>query len=209
MRTGIFGGTFDPIHVGHLDVAEAARRALDLDRVHVMPARWPPHRAAPVASASHRYAMAALAVQDRDGLVMSDFEMDADGPSYTSATLTRLSARGIDITRLFFVTGADAFREIASWMDYPRILDRTHFVVVSRPGCAAPALRQALPELADRMIETPCEIPSRPGIFLVDAPTAPVSSTDVRDRLARGGAIDGLVAPAVKRYIERQDLYHA
>ncbi|HYN09119.1 MAG TPA: nicotinate-nucleotide adenylyltransferase [Vicinamibacterales bacterium] len=209
MRTGVFGGTFDPIHVGHLDVADAARRALALDQVQVMPARWPPHRAAPAASAAHRFAMAVLAVQDREGLVVSDFEMEADGPSYTSATLNRLSARGIDIASLFVITGADAFREISSWKDYPRILDRTHFVVVSRPGCAAPALRQVLPELADRMFETPCEIPSRPGIFLVDEATAPVSSTDVRDRLARGESIDGLVPPAVMRYIERQDLYHA
>jgi nicotinate-nucleotide adenylyltransferase len=209
MRTGVFGGTFDPIHVGHLDVADAARRALALDQVQVMPARWPPHRAAPAASAAHRFAMAVLAVQDREGLVVSDFDMESEGPSYTSGTLNRLSVRGIDIASLFFITGADAFRDIASWKDYPRLLDRTHFVVVSRPGCAAPALRQALSELADRMIETPCAIPSRPGIFLVDAPTAPVSSTDVRDRLARGESIDGLVPPAVKRYIERQDLYHA
>jgi nicotinate-nucleotide adenylyltransferase len=209
MRTGIFGGTFDPIHIGHLDVAEAARLALKLDEVQVMPARWPPHRSAPVASASHRLAMAALAVQGRPGLVVSDFEMDADGPSYTSSTLDRLEAAGIDLTRLFFITGADAFREIGTWKDYPGLLDRVHFVVVSRPGCAAPALRARLPALAGRMIETPCEIPSRPVIFLVDAPTASVSSTGVRERLAGGGSIDGLVAPAVKTYIETQNLYLA
>lgn len=209
MRLGIFGGTFDPMHLGHLDVAEAAKRALELDQVQVMPARWPPHRDAPIASASHRFAMAALAIQDRPGLIVSDFEMDAGGPSYTSATLDRLEARGIELTRLFFITGADAFRDIATWKDYPGLIDRTHFVVVSRPGCAAPALRGLLPGLAGRMIETPCEIPSRPGIFLVDAPTAPVSSTGIRERLARGASIDGLVAPAVKTYIERQDLYLA
>ncbi len=125
------------------------------------------------------------------------------------ATLDRLAAAGIDPARLFFITGADAFRDIATWKDYPAILDRTHFVVVSRPGCAAPLLRGLLPTLAGRMIETPCEIPSRPGIFLVDAPTAPVSSTDVRERRTRGESIDGLVAPAVKTYIERQNLYLA
>ena len=209
MRTGVFGGTFDPIHTGHLDVALAAQRALALDVVQVMPARWPPHRSPPVVSASHRFAMAALAVQGHAGLVLSDLEMEAGGPSYTSATLDRLSAQGIDVTGMFFITGADAFRDIASWKDYPTILDRTHFVVVSRPGCAAPTLRQLLPDLAGRMIATPSEIPSRPRIFLVDAPTAPVSSTTVRERLARGQSIDGLVAPAVKTYIEAQDLYHA
>jgi nicotinate-nucleotide adenylyltransferase len=209
MRTGVFGGTFDPMHTGHLDVALAAQRALALDVVQVMPARWPPHRSPPVVSASHRFAMAALAVQGHAGLVLSDLEMEAEGPSYTSATLDRLSAQGIDLTGLFLIAGADAFRDIASWKDYPGILDRTHFVVVSRPGCAAPTLRHRLPDLAGRMIATPCEIPSRPRIFLVDAPTAPVASTAVRERLARGQAIDGLVAPAVKTYIETQDLYHA
>jgi nicotinate-nucleotide adenylyltransferase len=209
MRTGVFGGTFDPIHVGHLDVALAARRALGLSRVEIMPARWPPHRHPPAASAAHRFAMAALAVQGHAGLVVSDLEMEADGPSYTSATLDRLAGRGTDLTGLFLITGADAFRDIATWKDYPGILDRAHFVVVSRPGCAAPTLRHLLPGLAGRMIETPLEIPSRPGIVLVDAPTAPVSSTTVRDRLARGQSIDGLVPPAVKTYIETQDLYHA
>ena len=209
MRLGIFGGTFDPIHVGHLDVADAARRALALDRIQVMPARRPPHRNLPGVLAAHRFAMAALAIQDRAGLLLSDLEMEAEGPSYTSATLDRLEARGIDTSGLFFITGADAFREIATWKDYPHILDRTHFVVVSRPGCAVPALRSSLPQLGSRMMETPCGIPSRPGIFLVDAPTAPVSSTDIRERLARGGDIAGLVPAAVKAYIERQDLYLA
>ena len=209
MRRGIFGGTFDPIHLGHLDVAEAARRALGLDVVQLMPARWPPHRSPPAASASHRFAMAALAVQDRPGLVVSDFEMEAEGPSFTSGTIDRLAAAGIDPAILFFITGADAFRDIATWKDYPAILDRAHFVVVSRPGCPAPLLRRLLPTLAGRMIETPCEIASGPGIFLVDAPTAPVSSTGVRERRMRGESIDGLVAPAVKTYIERQNLYLA
>jgi nicotinate-nucleotide adenylyltransferase len=209
MRQGVFGGTFDPIHVGHLDVADAARRALALDRIQVMPARVPPHRNSPVASATHRFAMAALAIQDRIGLMLSDLEMEAGGPSYTSATLDRLEARGVDTSQLFFITGADAFREIATWKDYPRILDRTHFVAVSRPGCAATALRGLLPDLGNRMIESPYEIPPRPGIFLVDAPTAPVSSTEIRERLARGQDIAGLVPATVKTYIERQDLYLA
>ncbi len=206
-RQGVLGGTFDPIHVGHLDVAEAARRALNLDRVLLMPARVPPHRQPPGASAAHRFAMAALAVASCTGLVLSDLEMEADGPSYTAATLDRLAARGIDTTGLFFVTGADAFREIETWMHYPRILDRCHFVAVSRPGSSAPALRVALPSLADRMIDAPCAIPSRPGIFLIDAPTAPVSSTEVRRRVQTGASIDGLVPEAVAAHIVTHRLY--
>lgn len=206
-RVGLLGGTFDPIHLGHLDVAETARRALGLTRVWLVPSKIPPHRRAPVASAAHRFAMAALAAQTREYLAVSDVEMDDALPSYTSATLDRLAARGVDTRSLCFVTGADAFSEIATWKHYPELLDRCHFVAVSRPGFRAPDLRIALPTLAGRMHEAPCELPSAPSILLVDAPTAPVSSTDVRRRLHRGESVDGLVPPPVAAYIARQGLY--
>ena len=206
-RRGLLGGTFDPIHVGHLDVAEAARRALSLDRILIVPSRLPPHRPPPFASAAHRFAMVALAVANRQGLFASDLEMDSDRPSYTTTTLDHLATRGEDAASLFLVTGADAFREIDTWMGYPQILDRCHFVVVSRPGCPAPALRATLPHLADRMIETPPAPNSRPAIVLVDAPTAPVSSTEVRRRRAPGEPIDGLVPDAVAAHISRHRLY--
>jgi nicotinate-nucleotide adenylyltransferase len=207
IRRGLLGGTFDPIHVGHLDVAEAARRALGLDRLFVVPARVPPHRQPPQASAAHRFAMVALAVASRQGLLASDLEMGSESPAYTTATLDRLAAAGADMASLFLVTGADAFREIETWMGYPHLLDRCHFVVVSRPGCPASSLRAALPSLADRMIDTPSALTARPAIVLVDAPTAPVSSTDVRRRLAEGAPIDGLVPDAVAAHIRRHRLY--
>jgi nicotinate-nucleotide adenylyltransferase len=206
-RRGLLGGTFDPIHVGHLDVAEAARRALSLDRILVVTARVPPHRRPPFASAAHRFAMVALAVANRQGLLASDLEMDSDRPSYTATTLDRIATRGEDAASLFLVTGADAFREIDTWMGYPQLLDRCHFVVVSRPGCPAPSLRAALPHLANRMIDTPPAPHSRPAIVLVDAPTAPVSSTEVRRRLAAAESIDGLVPDAVAAHISRHRLY--
>lgn len=206
-RRGLLGGTFDPIHVGHLDVAEAALRALGLDSLWLVPARVPPHRRPPQASAAHRFAMVSLAVAGRQSLLASDLEMDSDGPSYTAATLDRLAARGEDTSSLFLVTGADAFREIETWMGYPHLLDRCHFVVVSRPGSPAPALRVALPSLADRMIDTPTALTERPAILLVDAPTAPVSSTEVRRRIAAGAPVDGLVPDTVAAHISRHRLY--
>src|SRR5262245_647790 len=121
--TGLLGGTFDPIHVGHLDVAEAARRALALDRVLLIPANIPPHRTSPHASAAHRFAMTALAIQDRDVFEVSDLEMQSETPSYTSATLDRLMTRGFDTRSFVLITGADAFRDISTWKDYPAILD--------------------------------------------------------------------------------------
>lgn len=210
-RVGVLGGTFDPIHLGHLDVADAAARALHLERIWIMPASVPPHRAPPQASAPHRFAMAALAIQGRPTLAMLDLEMVADRPSYTSATLDRLAARGVDTRDLFFITGADAFRDIGSWKDFPALLDRCHFVVVSRPACAAPALRTHLPALASRMIEPPRDRGqlAPPSIILIDAPTAPVSSTEIRRRAAAGDSLAACVPDLVAAYIRTHHLYEA
>jgi nicotinate-nucleotide adenylyltransferase len=211
MRVGYFGGTFDPIHRGHLDVARAAIEAIGLDRVYLVPAAVPPHRTAPRASAAHRFAMVALAVAGCDELLLSDLEMTGDRPSYTSATLDRLAASGVDLRASCLVTGADAFQDIPSWKDYPALLDRCHMVVVSRPERPAPALRVTLPALTARMQVVPAEgvtpLPSSPSILLVDAPTAPVSSTDVRRRIAAHAPLDGSVPPAVEEYIQKHGLY--
>ncbi len=206
-KQGLLGGTFDPVHVGHLGVAAAARRALGLDAVTLLPAPLPPHRAAPSASAPHRFAMAALATQDVPDMTLSDVEFDSPGPSYTDTTLDRLSARGIDTRTLFFIIGADAFRDIASWRNFPAVLDRCHFVVVSRPGTPVEELRVALRPLSARMVQAPCTIPAEPCIFLVDALTPPVSSTDIRDRLASGRPVAGLLPASVQAYIEKHGLY--
>ena len=208
-RLGLLGGTFDPIHQGHLDVAEAARQALGLTHILVVPARLPPHRRAPRASAAHRFAMAALAVESHAQLLVSDMEMEDSAPSYTAATLDRLARRGFDTTSLFFVTGADAFQDIGTWMDYPAILDRCHFVAVSRPGHPAPELPRLLPDLASRMRQTPCDVPAQPAILLVDASTAPVSSTGVRERIRNGESIEQLVPRGVAAYIMKHGLYEA
>jgi nicotinate-nucleotide adenylyltransferase len=209
MKIGLFGGTFDPIHCGHLDVAHAARQALGLDSVWMIPARVPPHRTLPRASAAHRFAMVALAVEEETHLLVSDVEMECDGPSYTVATLDRLEARGLSGRTLYFITGADAFKDIESWKAYPAILDRCHFIVVSRPGCGVQEMRQAVPALAGRMLDLPCSTPAAPSIFLVDAPTAPVSSTSVRQAIENRGPLEGLVPSRVSTYIDRHGLYPA
>lgn len=207
MRRGVLGGTFDPVHVGHLDVARAAATRLRLDDVQLMPSNLPPHRTRPHASATDRFAMVELAVEGDPTLKASDLELHANGPSYTALTLDRLEQGGIDLRTVFFITGADAFRDIPSWRAYPEILDRCHFVAVSRPGWAAGRLREALPALASRMVDASAAVPSHPAVILVDAPTAAVSSTDVRHRLAQGLPIDGLVPGSVAAYIERHGLY--
>jgi nicotinate-nucleotide adenylyltransferase len=208
MRHGFLGGTFDPIHLGHVDVALAARRALQLDDVTIIPARVPPHRHTPVASAPHRFAMAALAVLGQSGMSVSDIEMLSSDPSYTSDTLERLKWRGVDLGAACLITGADAFREIATWKDYPALLDRCHFAVVSRPGTAVGTLPDLLPDLTDRFAAPDAwENVGRPSIFLIDAPTPPISSTDVRRRIHGGEPVDGLVPVPVAMHIARHGLY--
>jgi nicotinate-nucleotide adenylyltransferase len=173
-RIGILGGTLDPIHCGHLAAAAAARDTFDLPRVLVIPSHVPPHRPVqPVASPYHRFAMAALAVSGMPRVEACDDELRAEGPSYTADTLERLHRRGYGPSQIFFVTGADAFAEIATWKRYPEVLDLAHFVVVSRPGYAIDALAERLSDLRERM--RPAAAPARTDggtlIFLLQAPT--------------------------------------
>ncbi|HEY2907243.1 MAG TPA: nicotinate-nucleotide adenylyltransferase [Vicinamibacterales bacterium] len=205
---GILGGTFDPIHCGHLDVGSAAQRALGLTRMVVIPSSTPPHREPAVASGYHRFAMAAMAIAGQPGWSVSDMELQSDATSYTATTLQKLVDDGYRSADLYFVIGADAFAEIAAWRDYPRILDRAHFVVVSRPGWPVQRLAERLPDLAPRMHHAPIETHGRtPMIILIDAPTADVSSTAIRSRRLAGESIAGLVDPRVQQHIEQHGLY--
>jgi len=205
---GLLGGTFDPIHQGHLDVARAAHQALALDEVRFVPARHPPHRTAPAASASHRFAMVALAIASEPAMRVSDVEMEHDGPSFTIDTLDRLERADATLAgSCVFITGADAFAEIRTWRRWEALLARCHFAVVSREDQPAGALRTALPDLAERMHDTPCALTASPGIFLVDARTSRASSTRIRRALATGNALDGLLPRTVAEYAVRQGLY--
>jgi nicotinate-nucleotide adenylyltransferase len=214
-RIGLLGGTFDPVHLGHTAVADAAIAALALDEVLLLTSPTPPHRPPPAAPLHHRFAMVALAIQDRPAHRASDLELSVTGPSYTRDTLGRLHGAGYAASQLFFLIGADAFAEIATWRGYPGVLEAAHFVVVNRPGHPVDSLYARLGRLADRMERvTPGEPPSAAGgpgtrVFLVDAPTPEISSTTIRARCAEGRSIAGLVAPAVERHIVRHGLYAA
>lgn len=213
-RIGILGGTLDPIHFGHLDTALAAREALGLDQVILMPSRVPPHRSQqPFASPFHRFAMAALAVNDAEGLAVSDLELTTPGPSYTADTLVRIrEALGLGASQVFFITGADAFAEIETWSRFPDVLHLANFVVVSRPGVSVATLRQRLPALKNRMRlprrrTTSDAAGAETSIFLVDAPTADVSSTEIRRRLRAALPLHGLVPAAIEHHIRQHGLY--
>ena len=198
-RIGLLGGTLDPIHVGHLDAADAARDALALDEILVVPAHDPPHRPTdPRASGFHRFAMVALAIDGRAGYRASDMELRREGPSYTALTLRDLHAAGWEPSQLFFIIGADAFAEIATWYEYPAILDACQFAVIARRDVTAAEALARTPALRHRVGRS---------IHPIEAATAPVSSTEIRSRLAGGASIDGLVSPAVARHIAAHQLY--
>ena len=208
-RIGILGGTFDPIHRGHMDVGAAAQHTLALSHVYVITASVPPHRAQPSASSFHRFAMTAIAVAGLDGWIASDLELRMPAPSYTSNTLKTFHEQGYDPGELFFVIGADAFAEIGAWRDYPQILDDSHFAVVSRPGHSAKELPEHFPALAPRMTQAPVGDIGHTAtrIFLIDAATADVSSSAIRRTRAAGESIAGMVPASVQQHIEQHGLY--
>jgi nicotinate-nucleotide adenylyltransferase len=203
-RIGILGGTFDPIHFGHLDAAEAARTALHLDEIRLIPSHVPPHRSGhPRATAFHRFALVALAIEDRLEYRVSDAELCRPGPSYTADTLRTLHAEGFDASQLFFILGADAFAEIATWREYPRVLDGANFVVIARPGTTLESAAARTPALQSRMHRADRELPNdgHTRVLLVESQTRDISSTMIRTRLAARQRIDDLVPAAVARHI--------
>jgi nicotinate-nucleotide adenylyltransferase len=207
---GLLGGTFDPIHLGHLDAAEAARTALGLDRMRLIPSGAPPHRPV-VANRIHRLAMARLAVEARLGYEVSEAETGRLGPSYTADTLRVLHAEGWKATQLFFVLGLDAFAEIAMWREFPAVLDDSHLVVITRSGTTPNQAIERLPVIKARLRRPGTPLDQTPGtvIIPVEAQTRNISSSGIRDRLARRQAIDHLVPPPVARYILDHRLYDA
>ena len=212
-RLGILGGTFDPIHFGHLDAADAASAALALEKIVLIPAYDQPLRVIdPRATVYQRFALTALAVEDRPECYVSDVELVRQGRSYTEDTLRTFHASGWRASQLFFILGSDAFAGIAAWHGYPGFLDLAHFVVITRPGVSIDEATQRTPELRPRMSPVPREPVASDGparIFLVHAHTRDVSSTMIRERLASSRPIDELVPPAVARHIQKHHLYGA
>lgn len=197
MRLGVVGGTFDPIHLGHLAMAEAAADCARLDRVLLLPAAVPPHRRAAIADASDRLEMTRLAARGHPSLVVSDLELRRPGPSYTVDTLEEL-ARSHSDDELFLVLGWDAARDLASWRQPERVLELARPVVVTRPGWRRPSAA----DLAAAGID-----PER--AVICDAHTPDIEATEIRQFLEDGRPLTGLLDPAVERYIRAHNLYLA
>ena len=200
-QIGVLGGTFNPIHVGHIAVARAARDDLGLDEVLVIPAANPPHKlGVPIAPADDRLAMVELAVAGEPGLAASRIELDRPGLSWTVDTLSallddaRVAGRDVALT---LILSADAFAGLATWQEPARLLRLARVAVAPRPGHARPSLDDLPHDLRALAV----------GTTFLDGPNVDVSATDIRRRVAAGLPIDGLVAPEVARYIEAHHLY--
>lgn len=217
MRQGIavYGGTFDPVHNGHLSIAEAVLSAFAMDRVLFVPAFVPPHkRGQEITSPFHRMAMLALATAGSERMRVSSLELEAPSRPYTIETLQALG-REWPGARMFFLMGADSFRDVTSWREYERIMTEYSVIVCSRPGYLegadpvshlAPELRRLAVDLRGRRRPSAAEIEGG-RIFLTDYVSVDVSATDIRDCVEKGLPVDHLVPAPVAAYIGKYGLY--
>lgn len=196
MKIGILGGTFDPVHNGHIEIAEAAMATLGLDRVALMPSGDPPHKNR-ATSKWDRLRMAEIAAQGRPGLYASDREICREGTTYTVDTLSALAVEHPEV-EWTYILGADALNKLDTWKEFPRIARLCAFAGVSRPGCD-----EDLARLRARAISSCYQ--TRVDLLPVSGP--PLSSTAVRRRVAEGLPIDDCVPAAVADYIRQKGLY--
>lgn len=198
MRVGIMGGTFDPIHYGHLVTAEAARVELELDEVVFVPTGDPPHKTYAVTEAKHRYLMTVLATLTNPYFSVSRVDMDREGKTYTIDTIRDLRAIYGPEVELFFITGADAILEILTWKSPEDLLRTCVFVAASRPGHSLDRIQEVLGGLYTN---------NKDRIRLLQVPALAISSTDVRERVADGRPIRYLLPETVAYYIAKTGLY--
>ena len=212
MKLGVLGGTFDPIHLGHLRTAEEIGQELNLDKVYLIPSATPPHKTQePVTPFDHRLAMARIAVVDSPLLDVLDLEGRRPGFSYSIETLKEIhSIFGPDL-ELFFIIGMDAFLEIKTWREYQNLFDYAHFVIIMRAGFQPDELDSLIVNLRVEVKKT-----DKPGVFIAPsgkslilmAPTLiDISSTRIREMITEGKSIRFLVAESVRDYIREKRLY--
>lgn len=195
MKVGVLGGTFDPIHVGHVAAAEAAMDCASLERVLIMPSASPPHRTGALATAEQRLAMCRLAIKGIAGMEVSDLEVSRGGRSFTVDTLAELK-RTAPQDELFLILGWDAAALFGMWREPARICELSSIVVVGRPGTAVPTQEGLVRAGLD---------PAR--VVLCMRPTPDISGSGLRHAIAAGKPVSGRVAPAVERYIASHGLY--
>ena len=198
MNIGVLGGTFDPVHNGHLLVAEEAKTRLNLEEVIFVPAGQPWLKAdRPITPAEHRLQMLHLALDDKPYFKLSTMEIERAGPSYTVDTITELQGQLKAEDELFFIIGWSSLSELPQWRDTSRLIQMCYLVAAPRPGAPRPdlkALEASIPGISQR-------------VMLLDEPYIHVSASVIRDRVARGLSVRHLVPEPVNRYLKEHDLY--
>lgn len=218
-RIGVYGGTFDPVHHGHLLVARAILAAFELEQMLFIPAFVPPHkRGRAISSPLHRWAMLALATLNEPQLQLSTIELEAPERPYTIETLGRLKAQ-FDDARLFFVMGEDSFRDVMMWREHERLLTEYDCVVAVRPEphVATDEAKPLAAHLSSRLQARVLDLrggarPTReslraPHVYLTDYVASPVSSTEIRKQAGAGASVAAMVPPPVADYIAKYHLY--
>ncbi len=219
MKLGLLGGSFNPIHYGHLGIARHARESLPLDQVLFIPTGDPPHkRDGALAPAKDRYEMVRLAIAGDPTFTLSDIEVRRRGKSYSIDTVQELRQQYGPSTDLYFLIGLDAFLDFTSWREPQALLKACRFVVISRPGQSYRSLVKLsmLPPLDPRalaqldsgeMNRLEIAIPSGPGILLLPLPPCSTSASDIRQRIKKGMSLANLLPPPVESYILQHRLY--
>ena len=212
MKIGLFGGTFNPVHLGHLRAAEEIREKLGLEKIIFIPAHMPPHKKNALIAARHRLEMVRIAAADNPFFEVSDSEIQRDGNSYSFDTIGRFSREYGPAAELFFIIGLDAFREIHTWRHYPEFFSACNFIVMSRPGrYEADPEKNAPPDFSSLFSFNPdgpwYEHPSGHRTYFCRIPLLDISSTGVRQALQGGKSVKYLVPDAVAGYIYEHKLY--
>lgn len=217
-KIGLLGGTFDPVHNGHLAVAGFVLQTLALDSILFIPAALPPHKSShadglPVSSFADRYAMLEKAIAPRSVFRLSDIEAKRAAPSYSIDTIAILAAELGEQVELFFIIGADAFLEIETWKRFRQLPTLANFVVISRPGSPPSGIGEVISRNFSGYTYDPAsetwDSPEGRGTFILrHMEPVPVSSTLIRLKVRSGESISGLVPRPVEDYIRKHELYH-
>lgn len=197
-KIGIMGGTFDPIHNGHLLLAEYARTHFQLDKILFIPTGNPPHKEKNyITLDKHRYNMVLLAINSNENFILSTMEMDREGITYTIDTIKALKSMYED-TDLYFIMGSDSLLQIHKWKDYKKLLNSCKFIVAKRPGYNNNMVDRAIEELNTQF---------NSSIFSMEASLLDISSSEIRERIKKGLSISYLVPRPVEIYIQKNKLY--
>lgn len=206
---GIFGGTFDPVHLGHLKIAEQLLNELKLSTIHLIPNRHPPHRPKPIASPEDRLAMLRIATLHRADLIVNDIEIARPPPSYAIDTLRTLRAL-IPTQPLCLILGTDAFNSFNQWFKWEDILKYVHIVVINRPGNPISLKQQWLHDLMlKHQITHPNHLGETPAgkIYIKEINPIPLSASEIREKISAGEDVSEYLPPKVWHYIQQHHLY--